>query len=484
MNEQDALAVTAVRAIENADRERVLWSDADRAWASRAAAEVVGEGAAPEAFIARRARLALERLRERYPPLGKAVAALQWRRWVGVAIVVLAFMAGVAIDRIGDGRQINLLAPPVLGLLAWNLAVYLLLLVSPLLRVAGAHDFAAGPLRRAVAWSAGGLDRLPRREAKGPLGAGITSFVSDWSKRAAPVYTARAGRILHCAAAALACGVLTGLYLRGLAFEYRVSWESTFLDATTVHRILSVALAPGALVTGVSIPSVEELNAMRSGAALASANAARWLHLMAATIAVVVILPRLLLGLWAWIVERHRRGRVDVSLAEPYHKRLLRGFRGGPVQIKVVPYSYRVPPPSLAGLQSIVRRAFGGSASLVVATPVSYGEEDALTAAALPEDAGPTVALFNLNATPEREAHGSFVSRLQAHAGAHPLLVLVNESAFAGRDDVDARRLQERRDIWRTLFADRGIEPIFANLSEPDLAAIEAAIEAQLADTA
>jgi len=60
MNEKNALEVTAVRAIETSDRGRTLWSDADRAWASRAAAEVVGEGASVDAFVARRAKLALE----------------------------------------------------------------------------------------------------------------------------------------------------------------------------------------------------------------------------------------------------------------------------------------------------------------------------------------------------------------------------------------------------------------------------------------
>src|SRR5688572_22878945 len=100
MNEHEALAVTAVRAIETADRERALWSDADRAWASRAAAEVVGEGARGDTFVARRASLALERLADRYPPLRKAVRALRWRRWVGLSIVVAAFVVGIAIDRI------------------------------------------------------------------------------------------------------------------------------------------------------------------------------------------------------------------------------------------------------------------------------------------------------------------------------------------------------------------------------------------------
>ena len=478
MNEQDALAVTAVRAIENADRERTVWSDADRAWASRASAETVGESANADVFIARRAALALERLEPRYPPLRKSMGALRWRRWVGAAIVVAAFVLGIAIDRIGDAQRINLLAPPVLGVLAWNIVVYVLLLASPLLRAAGARDLTTGPLRQAIARIAGGL-APPQREAKGPLGAAIGGFVRDWSARVAPLYATRAARILHWAAAALAAGLIAGLYLRGLAFEYRVTWESTFLDPVTVRRILAAALAPGSFVTGLQVPSVDELAAMRSGAAPAAANAAQWLHLIAATIAVVVIVPRLLLGLAAWLIERHRRTRIDVQLADAYYQRLLRGFRGGRVRVKVVPYSYRVPPAALAGLQSVVQRTFGGAASLVVATPVGYGEEDALTPSALPEDAGPTIALFNLAATPEREAHGAFVSRLQAAASAFPVLVLIDESAFAGRGEVDARRLDERRAAWRHLFADSDFA-VFANLEEPDLATIETALEARL----
>ena len=480
MNEHDALAVTAVRAIETADRERTLWTDADRSWASRAAAEVVGERADSDAFVARRARLALERLSERYPPLRKAVAVLYWRRWIGVTIILLAFLLGFAIDRLADTRRINLLSPPVLGLLAWNLAVYLLLLATPLLRAAGLHDFSRGPLRRVVASVAGGLGRLPRREAKGALGAAITTFVNDWSRRAAPVYNARAARLLHWAAAALAAGVVAGLYLRGIAFEYRVTWESTFLDAATVHRILSIALAPGAFATGLPVPTLETISAMQSEGAPASVNAATALHLLAATVALVVIAPRLLLGFVAWGIERHRRARVDVALADAYHQRVLRGFRGGPVRVKVIPYSYRVPPAALTGIQSIVRRAFGGSASLVVTTPVDYGGEDTLTPASLPDDSGPAIALFNLSATPEREAHGAFIERLRTAGAGQPVLVMVDESSFAVRSEVDATRLDERRNVWRALLAERGVDPVFTDLARPDLPGVEADIESRL----
>ena len=480
MNEHDALAVTAVRAIENADRDRTLWTDADRSWASRAAAEVVGQGASPEAFVGRRATLALDRVAERYPPLRRAVRALAWRRWVGVAVVVIAFVTGIAIDRIGEGQRINLLAPPVLGILAWNLAVYALLLASPLLRLVGAHDFSAGPLRRAIARAAGGLERLPRRGAEGPLGTAIGELAGEWSKTAAPLYRARAARILHWGAAAIALGVIAGLYLRGLALEYRVTWESTFLDAPAVQRILAAALAPGSFVTGIPVPTVEALAGMRSGATPASANAAQWLHLLAATLAVTVVVPRLLLGFVARLVEQQRRHRMAIPLTEPYFQRMLRGFRGGPVRVKIVPYSYSVPPSAISALQAIVSRTFGGSASLVVTSPVAYGEEDALPASALPEPGGPTLALFNLSATPEREAHGAFVTQLQRAASSSPVVVLVDESAFAARNASDAGRLDERRAAWRSLLTDRGIEPVFARLDAPDVAAVEAALESRL----
>jgi hypothetical protein len=53
MDERSALDVTAVRVIETDEAARVNWSDVDRAWASRAAAEVVGERATPSAPCAR-----------------------------------------------------------------------------------------------------------------------------------------------------------------------------------------------------------------------------------------------------------------------------------------------------------------------------------------------------------------------------------------------------------------------------------------------
>ena len=237
MDESSALKVIAVRAVETADGARTLWSDEDRAWASRAAAEVVGAGAAPEVFLARRATLAIEKLGVRQPALPRMVRALRWRPWVASTIVGCAFALGLVLDQVDRSQRINVLAPPVLGLLIWNLTVYITIAAGYVLRYG--DDSTPGPLRRAVTRIAGGLSR-PRRG--GAIREAILAFVDDWARQSVPLYGMRAARILHVAAAALASGVIAGLYLRGLAFEYRAGWESTFLDAPTVrvdrrHRV-------------------------------------------------------------------------------------------------------------------------------------------------------------------------------------------------------------------------------------------------------
>ncbi|WP_173923345.1 hypothetical protein [Agromyces sp. Marseille-P2726] len=142
MDESAALDTTAGRAVETADRERVLWSDADREWASRAAATIVGERASADEFLGRRAQLVLERIGTRQPAVTRTVRGIRWRPWVGVATAIAAFLFGVLIDCIGGGSSINLLAPPVFALVVWNLVVYVWLLRPSVLR-----GGAAGPLR-------------------------------------------------------------------------------------------------------------------------------------------------------------------------------------------------------------------------------------------------------------------------------------------------------------------------------------------------
>ena len=60
--------------------------------------------------------------------------------------------------------------------------------------------------------------------------------------------------------------------------------------------MLAFVLGPASALTGIPIADVPRLEAMRLGAGGAGENAAPWIHLYAATIALVVLVPRLLLG--------------------------------------------------------------------------------------------------------------------------------------------------------------------------------------------
>jgi hypothetical protein len=471
MDETTALAVTAVRAVETADRARATWTDADRAWASRAAAEVVGEAATPHAFIARRAELALERLRERRHAVARLARAWRWRPWVGTLLVTVAFIAGAATNAVGSAQRINILYSPVAPIVAWNLAVYVLLAVGYVVRYGDAG--APGPLRRGIARLAGGL-RGAGRSSDDTTARALTAFAQDWRQRATPLYAARAARLLHLAAATFAVGTIAGLYVRGIALEYRATWESTFLGPDTVRAIVAFLYAPGAWVTRIPVPDAAHVAAIQ---APASENAASWLHLMAATLGCVAIVPRLALALATAGLERYRARRLLDDVADPYFQRLLRGFHQGPLTVDVVPYSYAASPQAVGSLEALLGRALGGNVSVALAPAVAYGNEDAAAPAAQGAPRALRVALFNATATPEREAHGRFLATLARSGGTW--VALVDEASFNARVDDPGRR-ETRRALWRDVAGASGIEPLFVDLADPDLSAAERALDAAL----
>lgn len=471
MNEASAREVVMLRAIETRDADRAFWRDEDRDWATRAAAEVVGEGAPADAFLARRAALALERLAPKHAVIPRVLRAVTWRGWIGVALVLAALVLGVLTNQLGPAQRVNILAFPLLALLAWNLAVYALLAVrTPL---AWLSRRGAGPVRGLVV-------RLAQGAVAGRgdgLAPAIATFAADWARLAAPLNGARAARVLHWAAAAFALGAIAGMYLRGLAFEYRAGWESTFLSAEHVRALLAFALAPGSWLTGIAVPAVEHLERIRFGAG-GGENAAPWIHLYAATAGAVVLVPRALLALAAGLLERRGSGRFALPLEEPYFARLLRAYSRGATRVQVVPYSYRLPAPSVQGLSTAFARAFGAHAEVRFAEPVAYGDEDRLTA--LPE-ADLYAGLFSLAATPERENQSAFLAALRARVGTGgALAAVVDETGFARRFAHQPERVEERRAAWRAALADLGVEPVFIDLADPDLKAAEAALNAVL----
>jgi len=496
MNETAARSILLVRAIEITDAEHAVLTHEDRQFAGKAAAELARWTAAErhqpadaEHYLAQRARLLLEKLGERSRAVKRAAQALAWRPWIGVALPLAALIAGALFERIGDRGHVNVLAFPLLALILWNIAVYVLLIALPLARSARrAQDAALGVGPQA--WLRHLAQRRPPHR-EGPLSPAVGLFVAEWVTLSGPLTAARISRTLHLSAAFFAVGAIAGLYLRGLVFDYRAGWESTFLDAPAVHAVLSSVLGPAARALGQPFPTAEALAALRFAPGSAGESAARWIHWYALTVAALVVLPRLLLAVFgAWRAHRLERA-FPLDLASPYFRRLLGSFADGPAHLRVLPYSYTLEAPADRSLHAIARQLLGDGGELLLRPAVAFGNETQAAAGLAAGDSPDRkvaldLALFNLAATPEQENHGLFLDTLKA-ATAAPRAVLIDEAPYRHRLGTQAgaeTRLAERREAWRAFATSRGWPITFADLAAPDLAQIERDLGTVLAQRA
>jgi hypothetical protein len=301
-------------------------------------------------------------------------------------VLALALAGGLLGDAVGRGHRIDLLSPPLFAVLGWNAAVYVLL--------------AGGALR--------GRAPVPAR-----------------ARQAVDV-----ARLLHAGAAALALGLCLGLYARGLVFDYRAGWQSTFLGAPQVHALLATLLAPASALTGIVVPDVDGIAALRlaSGQA-AQAPAANWIHLFAVTLALFVVLPRAVLAAWAGARARRLDAQLAMAAAAPATGRA--GADGA--VLHVLPHG--LPRTDRDALS----RALGATIDLSPA--IAFGAEAEAT---LPNHPGQHVLLERLRA-------------------ASPT-VLVDESGYAARFQHDPSRIEERRAAWRRFAAAHGAGVRFIDL--------------------
>ncbi len=466
--------VLLVQAFETGPADNPQWTPEDRAWATRLARETTPAGAAPERFLSERASHALQRLAPRDAGVVRALAQRGWRSGWVLAALLIGGMAGVAVDSIGGGQRINLLAPPVWGVIVWNALVYISLFLSVFLP--GFLKMPAG----ARAWL---LQRLAGRATQGTA---MARFKAAWLRTAAPLLAARTGLLFHAAAAALALGLISGLYVRGLVLDYRAGWQSTFLDATQVRGALAVMLSPAVAFTGIAVPDVATLQALRGApevvsTATVSNSAAPWIHLYAAMLTIFVVLPRTLLA--GWCAARAWQGarRLPLGAGDLYFERLLREQQahGSRVSARVQVLAHGAQPSAhaLACLQAVLAPGLGAGVQVSAAAATAYGDEDAAAALAVPPGTTLRLALVDLAATPEDDSHGAFVRALRRAAPAVPLpvplIVLADETAFRTRFASLPARLDERRAAWRSWAQALGVGLFCVDLAQPDNAAAE-----------
>lgn len=495
MRDRALRSILLIKAVEEADREGTLLTAADRAAATRDAARGQSEatGAAgtdaqagplsgrAQRLLETRAQFLHARLSARFPVVDSMLTLTRGPRWAGALLLALSLGAGFSLSALDGTRRVNVLAFPLLGLVLWNLLVYASVVIRgirSLVRRAPRQS----PIARFLAQS--GLVRVRRlitRSAafNAPLAGALGRFLGEWYEAARPLLVARATRLLHFCAAAIGIGLIAGLYLRGMVLDYQAGWESTFLTAEQVRALLRVAYGPASLLTRIPIPDGAHLAAIRWEDGHGGENAASWIHLLAATAFLFVVLPRLALVLAAALVVWRRSFSAPMpSSLGPYFRSAFGAVAGviGRGIVAVMPYAYEPAAATSSALQRLLPAALGENLTVDVRAPVRYGEEDDFLQH-LPERGGAiadTIALlFSLAATPEDDNHGNVIAGVRdwlarSHRQAQ-LLVLVDERPYAERMSVQAgfaQRLATRRGTWEAFVAARGLTACVLDLAE------------------
>jgi hypothetical protein len=492
MREETLRSVLLVKSIEATDIAGAVIPAGDRAQATRNAMRALGittentDGSFDEALAARalgeRADRLAGPLAERYPIVSEVLGRTRTPSWILVLVLLLAFVGGVGLSALDGSRRINILAFPFLGLIAWNLVTYAVLAVAWVRSHRGPQAHAAVRGHWAARTFARRIGPLVRQTARvhAVLAKAISAYAASWADVGRAFIAQHARRGLHLAAAAVALGLIVGLYLRGTVLRYEAGWESTFLGPAQVQTALRVLFGPVAAWSGVPLPATPDaIESLRWTAAGGGGEAAPWIHLIALSLACYIVVPRLLLAGAATLRLAHL-GRARALPAE------LRGYaddvlspgglaRSGGVT-SVTPYAYEPSETSLAGLERWLESQTQANVRIDRRTTLRYGEEDM---------AGPAfdfgayrvadlhVVLMNLAATPEAENHGVVIAAARDSARkarpAATLRIVVDEAPYAERLARDASfqsRLEERRGLWRDFVRGYGLEAEIVDLAK------------------
>jgi len=486
MQLRDLRTVMLIHAIEESDRAGEVIPLADRAEASRAVlrsgADKITEtqpsavlSGPSQAFLLKRAARLFERLRLRSPVVMHVLALADGLTWLGYFVLIAALAIGLSLSALDGSRRINILAFPFMGLIAWNLFVYVALIVA-WLRTRGRAPSSFWSAHFYERWIAGRIESLMRHSTRYnvPLTTALRRFAAEWGAISQPLLFLRAKRLMHFAAALVAIGLIVGLYIRGIALRYEAGWESTFLGPQAAYALIALLYGPASLLSGISFGTPGEISELRWTATGGGGAAASWIHLIAITAVLYIVLPRLVAAVatsfGSWRVVR--KIPLPASLLG-YARALLIGVGSGTAgeTASVVPYAYEPKAPSIAGLESLLGATLGANLKIQMRDPVKYGDEETVAARLAAMTATWHVILMTLASTPEVENHGAFLKAwrdwLAKNATTAPLLIVIDEGPYATRMRGEAtleQRVQERRKLWRDFVAGYGLRAVFADL--------------------
>jgi hypothetical protein len=465
LSESEARTLLLIRAVEDTDQEGVLLSPRTRAAATRRVFDDLSRSIDDQARLRTRASLLRDDLLREAPALTRVLDPPRPRGTFVLATIAVATAIGALTNLFGPGRHVSVLAFPLAGILVWNLVVYAALVARAIGRMV-VRARGTGPAHRRLAfagrWLEGArLSGLARRLGVSTRSAAVTDAVERfqrlWLATAAPLIAARVRIVLHLAAFSMALGAIAGMYVSGIAFEYRATWESTWLGPSEVQRYLDVVLGPAAHVLGMPVPDVGPLRGPAG-----EGRAAPWIHLWAMTLGVFVLLPRSALALVDALTAARLSRWLPVHLDAGYARQALHSGRGAATLVEIVYYSCTPDAGLRERLHTKLQEHAGARAVIRDGTRLDYG--DGPERVTVPEEtplSGLVAVVFTLAQTPETEVHGEFLERTQERLerAGWQMMVVLETATYRQRVGSD-ERVRERRATWDRLLRDLGLAAV------------------------
>jgi len=445
MSWPDFIQTVRVRALEESDGQDLAWDAETRRAATQTALGKMGKQAQAASFLPQRARLLLARVKD-----AKVLEHLAFPTvpgWFSL-VWVAAFIAGWWLAALGQEQEINLLALPLIGILLWNFAVMLWSLATSL-----------GKPKEPL-WLSRMLERWSPRDPEATADPLLTAAKAKFHHIAwSPSLQRLAYKLhawLHLGAAILALGSVVGMYAHGWSKEYRAVWESTLLQEESASSFLGTLFAPASKITGIAIP-LDQLPAMHRRAehpAQAPGEALPWIHLYAATLGLMVILPRLLLALWD---NTRASGIARLTLNgddwRGYHQRVLAMVDGNGAPAVVLTHGLNADAAAQERWRHVAHKLWPDVGRLSFQS-IPVGGEAEFVSTWTP-GADRLLLIFNMASTPETEVHRGLVEGLLKkdgrQAGATSCTLVLEDieirKRWSGFADSE-KRLNDRTASW------------------------------------
>ncbi len=453
--------ILLAQAIEEADNGGRLLSDPEKRLADAAAGAPLPQNvsaAGQNAFIAKRAASCLGTIEPRLKGDPAWIRSNSFRSRIGIFTIVLlvtAAIVGYLTNELNsDESRINLLSFPLIGILAWNFMIYLIEIFNLFQK----HDTANGVSGMICRALFPPFVLKKQEKESGTEFRARSLFQSRWRQINLAPISARVKATLHLTALILAAAAIAGMYVKGVAKEYRAHWESTFFEnGAQLEPFLKTVLGPAAKVLSNQLPDGAELDKLKKSNNPQGDNAARWIHWYAVTITLFVLSPRLLLGIfWHFRAGSLDRAMPFREISPAYFDRILALATGDSLGIAIVPYAHKPGDNVLQGIRTYMENTFRRPATIHWFKDIAFGEEEEAVVE-IPKNLQPML-LFNFASTPEKETHLALYKRLSASLpeNSRPYHIILDCEAFDRKsesfNDADERRAA-RLESWNKLFA-------------------------------